>query len=728
MTTRLATTRMLVLSLALIVLFLTMAVAAYLSGRSVERDSEFISADAVPGSIQAHAMQAALINCMSEEVLAAVTTADGSRTLHLDLAAKADAAFRQELLRYKATMHINPARDQELMAKLAERFATFTQKREAFEALLNVGDRAARLAFLENELIPAYADVSGVMDEVVAYNHTNALHYVGTISDSIRLLRGTVVVIVILAVICGMILAGNLVVRRREEQQLREHALRLRQVLDNLFAFVGLLELDGTIVEANSATLRAAGVRREDVIGRQLAETYWWNFSPEVQARLRAALAAAAAGQVVRYDTEVRVAGDNRLMIDFGCGPMRNAEGRITHIVTTAVDVSERKKLEQQFLRAQRMEAIGALSSGLAHDLNNILAPMLMAAGLLKMTVTSPRDQGIITLIERGAQRGADIIRQLLTFGRGSEGARGPTQVRHLLRDIAHIIRETFPRSIELDLVVAGDLWPIVTDATQLHQMVLNLCVNARDAMPAGGTLTLRAENRLLDAQHPLPDGEGKVGRHVVITVADTGEGIPAEIIPRIFDPFFTTKLPGKGTGLGLASVMSIVKGHDGFVDVQSEPGKGTTFTVCLPATTALAATAAEAPDHLPGGQGELILVVDDEASIRETTRAVLEQHNYRVITAANGEEAVRAFIGQRDAVRLVLTDLDMPVMDGPELIRSLRVVAGDLKFVLITGSARTVQERELAAWGAQAILRKPCDPAQLLRTLQQILQSSRER
>ncbi len=410
-----------------------------------------------------------------------------------------------------------------------------------------------------------------------------------------------------------------------------------------------------------------------------------------------------------------------RLTVSAARGPA----GGPQYAIAMVEDVTEKKKLEEQFLRAQRMEAIGALASGIAHDLNNILAPMLMAATLLKAKLSEPRDQAMATIVENGAQRGAAIIRQLLMFSRGLAGARVNVQVRHLLNEMMHIVRETFPRNIEVERHGPAELWTVKADATQLHQVLMNLCVNARDAMPNGGMLSLSAENVRLNEQqaqfHPL----ARPGAYVVLTVADTGQGIPPDIIHRIFDPFFTTKPVGQGTGLGLSTVLGIVKSHDGFVTVSSEPGHGTAFKVYLPAADAPESKADTPELAAPAGRDELILLVDDEAPIREATREVLERNRYRIVSAANGEEGLRMFVEHRDSIQLVLTDIMMPVMGGIDMIRSVRILEPNIKIIAATGLDEPNARGELAALGVTDILLKPFEPVGLLRTLRRALASA---
>jgi PAS domain S-box-containing protein len=516
--------------------------------------------------------------------------------------------------------------------------------------------------------------------------------------------------------------ARDITDRKKAEAERSEQEQRLRAILDSLFVFVGLLSLDGTVLEVNRAPLEAAGIRREDVIDKLFYQTFWWSYSPDIQALLKGALARAAQGETVRFDVAIRVAAGREMPVDFAVNPLRDETGVVRQLVASGVDITERKKLEQQFLRAQRMEAIGTLASGIAHDLNNILAPMLMAASLIKAKLNTPRDQAVARIIETGAQRGAAVIRQLLTFSRGSEGPRGAVQVRHLINDMVHLVHETFPRNIEVECNAPGDLWPVKADATQLHQVLMNLCVNARDAMPRGGTLSVTAGNvRLTEAEARL-NPLAKPGLYVVVTVADTGEGIPQEIIDRIFDPFFTTKPVGQGTGLGLSTVLAIARNHGGFVTVDSEPGRGTVFKVYLPAAEGAAAETIDILPAAPRGNGEQLLLVDDEEPIREATQHVLEEHGYRVLTATNGEEGVRLFVQHRETVRLVIADMMMPVMGGLDMIRSLRIADDRIQIIATSGLDEISRRDELSALGVTDVLVKPCEPTHLLRTIHRLI------
>ncbi|PZR75881.1 MAG: hybrid sensor histidine kinase/response regulator [Chthoniobacterales bacterium] len=408
---------------------------------------------------------------------------------------------------------------------------------------------------------------------------------------------------------------------------------------------------------------------------------------------------------------------------------LRNPAGEPKSILVINSDITVQRSLEAQFLRAQRVESIGTLASGVAHDLNNILAPILMGAAVLRRTDMPAADNTILSTIETCAQRGADIVKQVLTFARGAEGERLLLQPADLMNDVRTIAKETFPKAITVRAQISERLWAIQGDPTHLHQVLLNLCVNARDAMPAGGTLTLSAENFTVDEHYASMTAGAKAGPYVVLEVTDTGMGIPCRVIGKIFDPFFTTKELGQGTGLGLSTVIGIVKSHGGFVGVESEIGCGTTFKIFLPARQGEFANAPspEAPP-LPPANGELLLLVDDEKSILLVARALLEDHGYQVLTAADAAEALAIFALRKDEIDLVLTDLAMPFMDGVALIRTLRKMKPDVKVIASTGRAgREDHASELASLKVRACLTKPYNKTKLLKTLRDVLQEPQE-
>ncbi len=402
---------------------------------------------------------------------------------------------------------------------------------------------------------------------------------------------------------------------------------------------------------------------------------------------------------------------------------VRDEAGTPRSILVVNTDVTEMRKLEAKFLRSQRMESIGTLAGGIAHDLNNVLSPILMAVGLLRKQIDDARGRRILETLDTSAQRGADMIRQILTFARGAEGERVPLQPGYLIREMQKIADETFPKSISVRADVADGLWIVSGQATPLQQVLMNLCVNARDAMPQGGTLSLAAENVSLDERAARSNPKARPGPYVLIKVADTGSGIPPEVMDRIFDPFFSTKGLGHGTGLGLSTTLSIVESHGGFIDVYTEVGRGTAFNVYLPALPAGAErrAAADAP-VVPTGSGELVLVVDDEPSIVEITKETLEDHGYRVLTAPNGRVAVATYERHRGEIKVVVTDMAMPLMDGPTAIKSLLALDPDVRIIACSGLRSDPGAEQVKGLNVKAFLTKPYTATALLSTLQKVL------
>ena len=420
-----------------------------------------------------------------------------------------------------------------------------------------------------------------------------------------------------------------------------------------------------------------------------------------------------------------------KVIVNSGWTLLRDDEDRPRSVLVIEADITEKKKLETQFLRAQRMEGIGTLATGMAHDLNNILAPILISAGTLRWDLGPEEREDAIKHIEGGVKRGAEVIRQVLTFGRGVEGDRVAVSPGELLKEAVNIVTQTFPKDITLSHEIADGLWPIIGDKTQIHQVLLNLSINARDAMPKGGQLRLSAKNINVDDKYPVLHAPGRPGPYVIFEVADSGCGIAPGDIERIFDPFFTTKEFGKGTGLGLSTVLGIVKSHQGLIAVESQPGKGTTFKVLFPVSSeAVRTIVSQRPMPLPRAEGELILIVDDEVNIVATNRQMLCKHGYRVLSASNGQEALEVFKQNRDNIKMVVTDIMMPGMDGIGLIRALKAIAPNLKIIassgLGSGSKGQDREAELKALGATYFLAKPYSAQRLLEALNAIVRQSK--
>ena len=419
--------------------------------------------------------------------------------------------------------------------------------------------------------------------------------------------------------------------------------------------------------------------------------------------------------QVTKDDQELIVA--SRWVL------MRDRQGQPKSILTVSTDVTEKKQLEEQFFRAQRLESLGILAGGIAHDLNNVLTPIMMAVQLLQLKISDAQSKTWLTLLETNVRRGADLVKQVLSFARGMQGERTIIQISHLINELKQFASETFPKSIKIYTDVKYSLEAIVGDATQLHQVLLNLCVNARDAMPDGGTLTIDAENIYLDEHYTRMNIDAHVGNYIVITVSDTGIGIPNDIREKIFYPFFTTKEVGKGTGLGLSTVMGIVKSHGGFVKVKSEVGNGTQFQVYLPATKTTAKTEDFNYSELAQqGQGELILVVEDEDGIREITKTLLEKNGYQAITANDGMDAIALYTQYNFKVDAVILDIMMPSMDGLTTIRVLEKINPEVHIIAVSGLTSNQKVTELKSSSVKAFLSKPYTSKELLDQLHRVL------
>jgi PAS domain S-box-containing protein len=470
--------------------------------------------------------------------------------------------------------------------------------------------------------------------------------------------------------------------RHETERLLRDQA----SILDKAGDSIVITDSQNQVTFWNQSAVRTFGWSANEAMGRQDAEL----FGPSANAEIRAARHATEQQPEWRGEIRMQDRQGKAIVMDSRITLLRDDAGRAQGRLWIATDVTERKRIQEQFFRAQRLESLGMLAAGIAHDLNNVLAPILLAAPMLREHNRDASDLRMISTLEKSAERGAALVRQILGFAHGADGDHRPLQTKYLLRDISTFVAETFPKSIRLESSIPSSLWQVKANATQLHQVLLNLCVNARDAMPEGGTLTLRGENQVLDAATAAQHDGASAGPYLVFHVEDTGVGIPEAILARIWEPFFTTKGSDRGTGLGLSTVRGIIESHSGFVTVETSSGQGTRFRVHLPALD-------QAPDQasvnvptraIPRGSGELVLVVDDEISIRNMSSTMLARQGYRVLTAGDGAEAMTLFRTRSREIRLVITDLSMPKVDGATLAGMIRRLNPAVKMIAISGLA----------------------------------------
>lgn len=504
--------------------------------------------------------------------------------------------------------------------------------------------------------------------------------------------------------------------QQRANRRLHEQASLLDKAQDAII----VTDLDRRLTYWNKSAERLYGWTVEETVGRTVAEVFY--------ADTDAADALQAYEVVMRtgeWTGELRVINKHRrpVIVESRWTLVRDPEGRPRSVLSINTDVTERRELERQFYRAQRLESIGTLAGGIAHDLNNVLTPIMLAIELLKDRMTDPRDREVLATINASARRGSDMVRQVLSFARGMEGRRVEIDVLELVAEVERIARDTLPKTIGIRTRVDLGLPPIVGDPTQFHQVLLNLCVNARDAMPSGGQLSIAAELVMIDGRDPAAPPDLPHGAYVMIEVLDTGEGIAADVVDRIFDPFFTTKEPGKGTGLGLSTSLTIVKSHGGHIRAASEPGHGARFRIYLPASHGAGVDSPIGETRSkPQGSGQTVLVVDDEAAIRMIARRTLEANGYRVLLASDGAEAIATFGAHSRTIAAVLMDMTMPVLDGVPAIQAMSRIDSTVPIIAVSGISANEHAARAASAQVRHFLPKPFTSATLLKSLQQVL------
>ncbi len=499
--------------------------------------------------------------------------------------------------------------------------------------------------------------------------------------------------------------------RKRNDQMLKEQAELINIATD---AFL-VRDLDNRLLFWSRGAEHIYGWRAEEVLGRNVASLLDPKTPLQVQEAWQTVLNLGEwQGKVLKHTK----AKDIRT-IESRWTLVRDSAGHPKAVLSVDTDITERKQLEAQFLRTQRLESLGTLASGIAHDLNNILTPILGVAQILshQLQDAKPSTLDLINILRTSAKRGAALSKQILAFAQGTESDFTVLNMRYLLSEVKRFVQKTFPKSIVIRLSVPKDLWMLMGDATHLYQVFMNLCVNARDAMPNGGILSLSAQNVYLDETSCRPHPDLNSGPYVVIEVADTGTGIAPECIDKIFDPFFTTKEPDKGTGLGLSTAANIIKRHNGQIQVASQLNQGACFTVYLPAAQIEAPSPAATGD-LPRGSGELILVVDDELQICQVTKVLLENHNYRVLTARNGAEAITLGEAHAPEINGVLMDMRMPKMSGMIALEALQRINPQLKVVVTSGVMSTDEFISRDDLKGHTLLPKPYSVEDLLQAI----------
>ena len=500
------------------------------------------------------------------------------------------------------------------------------------------------------------------------------------------------------------------------EERIRKQAALLDKARDAIIAY----DMNGHVIYWNKSAERLTGWSKEEMLGEKANEHL---FDDEQREKLPNCWRAVKETDEWKGEMHQQTKDGDEIIVESRWTLVRKADDTPESVLVINTDVTERKQLESQFLRSQRMESIGRLVSGIAHDLGNLLVPISLGVKVLQQRFDDDEKAvRTLSMIQNSAQRGSDMVEQVLAFARGVEGERVMLQADTVIDDVRNITDETFPEEIEVDVQVDDDLEPVMGDATQVQQVLMNLCVNARDAMPEGGTLSIRAQNTTLDDEDARKNIDAEPGEYVCLSVSDTGVGMPDEVIDKIFEPFYTTKPEGEGTGLGLSTAYSIIKGHEGFIDVSSTKGDGTTFRIFLPVPTEdETPTDDRSTTVMQNGEGTRVFLVDDEPNILSATRDALEQSGFHVDTAQDGRDALDQLNACQFEVDVLITDIVMPNIDGVSLIEEVHAARPDMPIIAASGLADSRTDAALDA-GADVFLAKPFTDEKLRAALQQVL------
>jgi PAS domain S-box-containing protein len=505
--------------------------------------------------------------------------------------------------------------------------------------------------------------------------------------------------------------------RKHAETELLKLSMAVRQSQDSII----ITDTKGTIEYANPKATIVSGYSNEEIIGKNPRI-----FSSHEKSNndYQILWETILSGKVWSGEFHNKMKNGELYWEHATISPIINEKGEITHFLAVKEDVTDKKILLNQLLQSQKVESIGTLASGIAHDFNNVLGIILAYLGVLEYQQKDTQMfSESLNVIKKAVERGAHLVSQILTFARKTDTTIRPMSLKDLINEISIMIQQTFPKIIEVKVLLENNLPYLSADKTKIHQVILNLCVNARDAMPKGGILTISA-NKISDNQLPKKYSKGKHQHYIALSVADNGIGMDQRTMQQIFDPFFTTKSVDKGTGLGLSVVYGIAELHNGYIDVQSEVGKGSTFTLYLPLienVEKIILKDEKTKGELRGGT-ETILVVEDEESLISMIKIVLETNGYTVLEARNGEEGVHIYENNMEKIHMVLTDMGLPKLTGFEEFKKIKKLDPDVKVVFASGYFDPNLKSELFKDGVKAFIQKPYDANEILRTIREVL------
>jgi PAS domain S-box-containing protein len=508
--------------------------------------------------------------------------------------------------------------------------------------------------------------------------------------------------------------------RKQAEAKLKEQSM----LIDNMRDAVIIRDLEDRVLFWNKGAELIYGFSASEVMNKSAAKILWGEREDEVKQVIQTVL------RVGHWSGELkkrRKTGEE-LRVESNWILTYNEQEKQKAIITIDRDVTEQRRLQEQFLRAQRLDSLGRLAGGIAHDLNNIFTPMMLSLELLETKQSDEKSQKWIKALQRNLERSTQLVQQILSFARGTEGQLQSINLADVIDELTDFIQDTFPKTISIKRQVARDLPLVRADAMQIYQVLLNLAVNARDAMPAGGELTFHLEPFLVSERNALIHLDAKFGEYVRISVSDTGTGMSPEVLDKIFEPFFTTKDVGKGTGLGLSTVFSIVKHHQGFINVYSELGKGTVFRVYLPVWQQKEDVGRqEVKEHssTQRAKGEKILIIDDEEAVCEIVRALLTAHGYSVLTALTGQAGVELLKQHQESLVAAVVDMSMSGMDGLKTVQALREISPTLKIIVASGFLDSERITLLKREHVEAFLQKPFEAAKLLQVLAEVCRAA---